>query len=69
MGIEPEFYVPVLPLVLINGAEGIGTGWSTYIPCFSPIHIIHNIKRHLEGKPFLRMQPWYKGFTGQIEAK
>jgi DNA topoisomerase-2 len=29
--IEPRFYLPILPLVLINGAEGIGTGWSTTI--------------------------------------
>lgn len=26
--IEPEWYMPVLPMVLINGAEGIGTGES-----------------------------------------
>jgi len=30
--IEPEYYVPVLPSVLINGAEGIGTGWMTFVP-------------------------------------
>lgn len=24
--IEPEFYIPIVPMVLINGAEGIGTG-------------------------------------------
>lgn len=24
--IEPEWYLPVVPVVLINGAEGIGTG-------------------------------------------
>lgn len=47
MNIEPECYVPIVPMVLINGAEGIGTGWSTYIPSYSPIQIIHNIKRHL----------------------
>lgn len=56
-------------MILVNGAEGIGTGWSTYVPCYSPLHIIHNIKRHLQGKPFLRMIPWYKGFTGSIVPK
>jgi len=32
MKIEPEYYVPILPMVLVNGAEGIATGYSTYIP-------------------------------------
>ncbi|CDW84992.1 dna topoisomerase 2 [Stylonychia lemnae] len=67
--IEPQFYLPILPLVLINGCEGIGTGWSTYIPCYSPIDIIQNIKRKLNGKQFHRMKPWYKGFQGLIEAR
>ena len=39
MVIEPQYYAPILPNALINGAEGIGTGWSTLIPCFSPIDI------------------------------
>jgi DNA topoisomerase-2 len=30
--VEPEYYVPIIPMVLINGAHGIGTGYSTYIP-------------------------------------
>ena len=29
MSIEPKYYLPIIPLVLVNGAEGIGTGWST----------------------------------------
>jgi len=24
--IEPEYYLPIIPMVLVNGAEGIGTG-------------------------------------------
>ncbi|KAJ3363539.1 DNA topoisomerase 2 [Kappamyces sp. JEL0680] len=30
--IEPEWYIPILPMILVNGGEGIGTGWSTAIP-------------------------------------
>jgi len=30
--IEPNYYLPIIPLTLVNGAEGIGTGWSTFIP-------------------------------------
>lgn len=47
--IEPTFYLPIAPLSLINGAEGIGTGWSTYIPSFNPADIVANLKRMMEG--------------------
>lgn len=47
--VEPTFYMPIIPMVLINGAEGIGTGWSTFVPCFSPHDIVDNILRHLDG--------------------
>jgi len=66
--IEPESYMPIVPMVLINGAEGIGTGWSTYIPCFNPLDIISNIQKKLVDKDyqFKKMCPWYKNFVGQI---
>ncbi|WIA35043.1 hypothetical protein OEZ86_003534 [Tetradesmus obliquus] len=64
--IEPEWYMPILPMVLVNGAEGIGTGWSTFIPNYSPREIAANLKRLLAGQPLEPMQPWYKGFKGSI---
>ena len=64
--VEPETYVPILPIVLINGASGIGTGWSTEVPCFNPIDIHQNITRHLNDEDMIPMIPWYKGFTGVI---
>lgn len=61
--IEPDYYLPILPMVLINGAVGIGTGWSTTIPSFSPIDLVENLKRKLlEGKELTRMGPWFRGF-------
>lgn len=48
MSIEPNYYVPTLPMVLVNGAEGIGTGWSTYVPQFNPADIINNIEARLK---------------------
>ena len=65
--IEPEYYVPVLPYILINGTQGIGTGWSTDIPCFNPIDIIENIERYISGKPLNTLSPYYRGFNGKIE--
>jgi len=47
MKIEPAYYVPVIPLVLANGSEGIGTGWSSFIPQFSPVDIIQNLRKKL----------------------
>lgn len=67
MQIEPDHYVPILPLVLINGAEGIGTGWSTTIPQYSPLDLVSNLRNKLAGKGFVRMKPWYRGFTGHSE--
>jgi DNA topoisomerase-2 len=58
--VEPVHYVPILPLVLVNGAEGIGTGWSTYVPCFNP----------LEVSPTCRMRPTHNPlrFTGMLRV-
>lgn len=64
--IEPKFFVPKLPIVLINGAEGIGTGYSTSVPCYNPEDIKYNIIQLLEGKQQRDMIPWYKNFKGKI---
>lgn len=65
--IEPEMYIPIVPMVLINGADGIGTGWSTTIPNYSPRDVIENLKRRLNGDgkdSMVPMTPWFKGWTG-----
>jgi len=49
MTIEPTSYVPILPMVLVNGAEGIGSGWATSIPQYNPIHIVANLKLLMRG--------------------
>ncbi|KPJ15409.1 DNA topoisomerase 2 [Papilio machaon] len=66
--IEPVHYVPILPMVLVNGAEGIGTGWSTKIPNYNPRDIVANIRRMLDGEEPTTMHPWYKNFRGTIES-
>ncbi|KAJ5884702.1 DNA topoisomerase II eukaryotic-type [Penicillium taxi] len=64
--IEPENYIPVVPLILINGADGIGTGWSSSIPNYNPEDIVKNLKLLMEGQPTEPMQPWFRGFTGEV---
>ena len=41
--IEPVWYAPIIPMVLVNGAEGIATGWSTSIPNYNPIELADNL--------------------------
>ena len=48
--IEPEWYMPIIPMVLVNGAEGIGTGWSTKIPNYDIRTIVDNLKRLIDGQ-------------------
>ena len=64
--IEPDFYMPTLPMVLVNGTEGIGTGFSCYVPPFNPEDIKENIKRTLEGEDLIEMKPWFRGFKGRV---
>lgn len=64
--IEPTFYVPVIPMVLVNGAEGIGTGWSSSVNNYDPRDIVENLRRKLNGDEFKPLTPFYYGFTGDI---
>ncbi|XP_023932528.1 LOW QUALITY PROTEIN: DNA topoisomerase 2-alpha-like [Lingula anatina] len=65
--VEPQFYVPILPMVLVNGAEGIGTGWSTKIPNYDIREIVSNLKRLIDGEEPRPMIPAFKNFIGTIE--
>lgn len=64
--VEPVNYYPVIPMILVNGSDGIGTGWATRTPCFNPIDIIDNIKKIMNNQPIKSLNPWYRGFKGTI---
>jgi len=64
--IEPDYYVPILPTVLVNGTEGIGTGFSSYIPPFNPYDIQKNIERIIAGETIIPMKPWFNKFNGRV---
>merc|ERR1719343_983559 len=53
-------------MVLVNGADGIGTGYSTSIPNYNPRDIISNLRKNLQGQQMKDMNPWYAGFRGCI---
>ncbi|XP_046659381.1 DNA topoisomerase 2-like isoform X2 [Homalodisca vitripennis] len=65
--IEPVWYIPIIPMILVNGASGIGTGWMTKIPNYNPREIIQVLKRMMEGEEAHNLKPWYKNFRGDIE--
>jgi|LauGreDrversion4_2_1035121.scaffolds.fasta_scaffold00759_3 DNA topoisomerase-2 len=67
--VEPIFYVPIIPMVLVNGVKGIGTGFSTDIMCYNPQQIIDYIKYKLSPTPapIPTINPYYKNFKGTIE--
>jgi len=64
--IEPRNYFPILPLSLLNGAEGIGTGFSTYIPNFKLEDIVEWLINRISGKKRPELKPFYKDFKGKI---
>ena len=65
--IEPKTFKPIIPVILINGTDGIGTGWSTGVPKYNPNDIIRVIENKINGKNSRRIHPDYKGFKGKIE--
>ena len=66
--VEPRFYAPVIPMILVNGSKGIGTGFSTDIMCYNPLQIIAYIKSKLSGLNVSDcFVPFYEGFQGKIE--
>jgi DNA topoisomerase-2 len=64
--IEPEWYAPIIPMILVNGCKGIGSGFSTKIPQYNPIDVIDNLKLLMDKQEMKEMIPWYKGFEGTI---
>jgi DNA topoisomerase-2 len=71
--VEPEYYLPVVPLLAINGSLGIGTGYSTNIPPYKPDNVISLLRHRLEGsvasladRP---LDPWWFGFKGTTHRK
>ena len=66
--VEPIHYTPIIPMILVNGSKGIGTGFSTDIMCHSPLDIITYVTAAIAGKDTsdLTISPYYEGFKGTI---
>lgn len=65
--VEPVMYVPIIPMVLVNGCCGIGTGTSTNVLCYDPHQLIDYLIQRLKGgTPEVEFHPYYRGFKGTI---
>jgi len=66
--VEPEFYVPIIPMILINGSKGIGTGYSADIPSYNPREIVEYIQHYLDTDSYQdkKFVPYYEGFCGSV---
>jgi DNA topoisomerase-2 len=66
--VEPVYYAPIIPMILVNGSKGIGTGFSTDIMCYNPVQIIEYLKNKLSLSETNNSEfiPYYDGFKGQI---
>lgn len=66
--IEPEFYLPIIPTVLLNGSDGMGTGFACRILAYNPIHLVNACEEVIKkGKLKNDLTPWYRGYTGTVE--
>ena len=71
--VEPVAFAPVVPIDLLNGCAGVGTGWATIIPSYNPYEVAEVFRLRVQGDPRWAaranaMVPWYDGFTGPIVA-
>lgn len=66
IAIEPVTFYPIIPMVLVNGVIGIGSGYSTYLPSYNPRDLIRWLIARLHNKPYL-LKPWYRGFKGTVK--
>ena len=69
--VEPVHYVPIIPMILVNGSKGIGTGFSTDVTSYNPKHIIEYLLRTLSATESVGdcpLEPYYEGFKGSVNC-
>lgn len=67
--IEPKFFIPIFPLVFLNGSlGGISYGFAQNIHPRNPFEVIEYIRKKLNGieNPRMNLLPWYRGFKGTV---
>ena len=65
--VEPPFYLPVIPVLLVDAAEGVGVGFAQYILNRNPKDVIDCCIKYLNGKKFTEPVPYYNDFKGEYK--
>ena len=66
--IEPEYYLPIIPTILLNGSDGMGTGFACKVLNYHPTDLIKACEEYTnKGNIKTELIPWYKGFSGTVE--
>ena len=68
IGVEPQYYVPIIPMLLVNGSKGIGTGYSSDVPCYDLNKVIQAVRARVQGQPSDGdgWVPSWRGFKGSV---
>ena len=66
--VEPEYYAPIIPMILVNGCKGIGTGFSTDVLSYNPSDLVNYIKMKIASQDTsgIKLMPYYEGYSGKI---
>jgi len=64
--IEPEYFLPIIPMIHINGSSGIAVGFSSNIINRNPIDVISACEQVMKGKKITKINPYIPGFTGSF---
>jgi DNA gyrase/topoisomerase IV subunit B len=73
--VEKQYYMPIIPMLLVNGTAGIGTAHSTTVPQYNPLDLMKWIEVWLDRRGQREQSastvlcPYYRGFTGKIEVE
>lgn len=63
--VEPPFYLPVIPVLLVNSSEGVGVGFAQNILNRNPKDVVDCCIKYLNGKKFVEPIPYYNDFRGE----
>jgi len=65
--VEPKYFLPIIPNILLNGAEGIGTGYAVKILPHRASDLARAIVKILDDQEPGQLTPWFRGFRGQVQ--